>query len=79
MMREGIAAIFGPQSPEAASHVQSICDAFEIPHIETKWDYKIRKENYLINLYPHPLTLSRVSRLKLQPFFYSKATTYFVL
>lgn len=60
MMREGIAAIFGPQSPEAASHVQSVCDAFEIPHIETKWDYKIRKENYLINLYPHPMTLSRV-------------------
>ncbi|CAL8109948.1 unnamed protein product [Orchesella dallaii] len=59
MMTEGIAAIFGPQSPEAASHVQSICDAFEIPHIETKWDYKIRKENYLINLYPHPMTLSR--------------------
>ena len=56
-----MAAIFGPQSNEAASHVQSICDAFEMPHIETKWDYKIRKENYLINLYPHPGTLSRVS------------------
>lgn len=61
MMSGGIAAIFGPQSAEGASHIQSICDAFELPHIETKWDYKIRKENYLINLAPHPATISRVS------------------
>ncbi|XP_021964381.1 glutamate receptor ionotropic, kainate 2 isoform X1 [Folsomia candida] len=59
MMSGGIAAIFGPQSAEGASHIQSICDAFELPHIETKWDYKIRKENYLINLAPHPATISR--------------------
>ncbi|CAG7834172.1 unnamed protein product [Allacma fusca] len=59
MMSKGVAAIFGPQTHESASHVQSICDAFEIPHIETKWDFRIRKENYMINLYPHPFTLSR--------------------
>ncbi|CAG7824228.1 unnamed protein product [Allacma fusca] len=59
MMKEGIAAVFGPQTHESASHVQSICDAYEMPHIETKWDFRIRKENYLINLHPHPSTLSR--------------------
>jgi len=61
MLSQGVAALFGPQSPESASHVQAICDAFDLPHIETKWDHRIRKDKYLINLYPHPETLSRVS------------------
>lgn len=32
----------------------------EIPHLETRWDYRIRRENCLVNLYPHPSVLSRV-------------------
>ena len=32
----------------------------EIPHIETRWDFVQRKEDYSINLYPNPKTISRV-------------------
>uniref|UniRef100_A0AAR5QFC0 Glutamate receptor 1 n=1 Tax=Dendroctonus ponderosae TaxID=77166 RepID=A0AAR5QFC0_DENPD len=59
LLRTGVAAIFGPQSPHTASHVQSICDTMEIPHLETRWDYRLRRESCLVNLYPHPTTLSR--------------------
>ena len=34
----------------------------EIPHIETRWDFVQRKEDYSINLYPNPKTISRVTR-----------------
>lgn len=56
----GVAALFGPESPATASHIQSICDTFEIPHVETRWDYKLRKRDYAVNLYPHPGALSQV-------------------
>ncbi|CAH1182546.1 unnamed protein product [Phyllotreta striolata] len=59
LLRTGIAAIFGPQSAHTASHVQSICDTMEIPHLETRWDYRLRRESCLVNLYPHPTTLSK--------------------
>lgn len=61
LLRSGVAAIFGPQSGQTASHVQSICDTMEIPHLETRWDYRLRRESCLVNLYPHPTTLSKVS------------------
>lgn len=56
----GVSSIFGPQSNSISSHVQSICDTMEIPHLEMRWDYRIRRENCLVNLYPHPSVLSRV-------------------
>ncbi|KAK4883092.1 hypothetical protein RN001_006411 [Aquatica leii] len=59
LLRSGVAAIFGPQSAHTASHVQSICDTMEIPHLETRWDYRLRRESCLVNLYPHPKTLSK--------------------
>ncbi|XP_018331081.1 glutamate receptor ionotropic, kainate 2 isoform X2 [Agrilus planipennis] len=59
LLRSGVAAIFGPQSPQTASHVQSICDTMEIPHLETRWDYRLRRESCLVNLYPHPTMLSK--------------------
>ncbi|XP_065092491.1 glutamate receptor ionotropic, kainate 2 isoform X2 [Ochlerotatus camptorhynchus] len=31
----------------------------EIPHLETRWDYRLRRESCLVNLYPHPSTLSK--------------------
>lgn len=60
LLRNGVAAIFGPQSAHTASHVQSICDTMEIPHLETRWDYRLRRQSCLVNLYPHPTTLSKV-------------------
>ncbi|KAF4521436.1 hypothetical protein B566_EDAN010593 [Ephemera danica] len=59
LLRSGVAAIFGPQSPQTASHVQSICDTMEIPHLETRWDFRLRRESCLVNLYPHPRALSK--------------------
>ncbi|XP_073988845.1 kainate-type ionotropic glutamate receptor subunit 1D isoform X1 [Rhodnius prolixus] len=59
LLRSGVAAIFGPQSSQTASHVQSICDTMEIPHLETRWDYRLRRESCLVNLYPHPMVLSK--------------------
>ena len=31
----------------------------QIPHLETRWDYRLRRESCLVNLYPHPSTLSK--------------------
>ena len=61
-LSQGVAALFGPTSPFTAHHVQSICDSKEIPHIETRWDYRAgnMREQYSINLYPYPPTLSKV-------------------
>ncbi|XP_076391786.1 kainate-type ionotropic glutamate receptor subunit 1D isoform X3 [Megachile rotundata] len=59
LLKSGVAAIFGPQSAHTASHVQSICDTMEIPHLETRWDYRLRRQSCLVNLYPHPTTLSK--------------------
>ena len=56
-----MAGLFGPQSSSTSSHVQSICDTLEIPHIETRWDYRMKREDYSVNLYPHPLALGQVS------------------
>ncbi|MPC85738.1 Glutamate receptor ionotropic, kainate 2 [Portunus trituberculatus] len=56
-----MAAIFGPQSENTANHVQSICDNKEIPHIETRYDYKLTRDEYSINLHPYPPALSQVS------------------
>lgn len=54
----GIAGIFGPQSPMSALHVQSISDALEVPHIETRWDYKSSRDDLSINLYPRSCFLN---------------------
>uniref|UniRef100_A0A0A1XQS4 Glutamate receptor 1 n=2 Tax=Zeugodacus cucurbitae TaxID=28588 RepID=A0A0A1XQS4_ZEUCU len=59
LLNIGVAAIFGPQSSNTASHVQSICDNMEIPHLENRWDYRLRRESCLVNLYPHPNTLAK--------------------
>ncbi|XP_071747530.1 glutamate receptor ionotropic, kainate 2 isoform X1 [Lepeophtheirus salmonis] len=59
LLRTGVAALFGPQSGTTSSHVQSICDAMEIPHIETRWDYRLKNDAYSVNLYPHPKTISK--------------------
>eukprot|EP00094_Tigriopus_californicus_P003973 TCALIF_03827-PA protein Name:"Similar to GRIK2 Glutamate receptor ionotropic, kainate 2 (Macaca fascicularis)" AED:0.16 eAED:0.16 QI:0/0.7/0.45/1/0.8/0.81/11/0/556 len=59
LLRSGVAALFGPQSGTTSSHVQSICDAMEIPHIETRWDYRLKRDDYSVNLYPHPQSISK--------------------
>lgn len=54
----GIAAVFGPKSPQTAVHVKSICDAKEMPHIETRAD--VYTQQPTINLHPHPHTVQKI-------------------
>ncbi|GFW27494.1 glutamate receptor ionotropic, kainate 1 [Trichonephila clavipes] len=59
LLSEGMAAMFGPQSNEGSAAVQSTCDVLEVPHIETRWDYRTKRDNHSINLFPHPSALGR--------------------
>ena len=62
MANSGIAAMFGPISSQTAAHVQSMCNAFEIPHLQWNWDARDTRDYYSISLFPHYLTLSRAYR-----------------
>ncbi|KAI1298750.1 Glutamate receptor ionotropic, kainate 2 [Halotydeus destructor] len=59
LLRNGVAAIFGPLGGATSMHVQSICDALEIPHVETRWDFQLHRDDLSINLYPRPAILAR--------------------
>ncbi|XP_067123751.1 glutamate receptor ionotropic, kainate 2 isoform X1 [Centruroides vittatus] len=59
LLGEGVAAIFGPQSGECNSAVQSTCNVLEVPHMETRWDYSSRRDNHSLNLYPYPTALGK--------------------
>ncbi|CAG0907065.1 unnamed protein product [Cyprideis torosa] len=59
MLAGGVAAIFGPQSDTTSAHVQSICDTMTIPHIELRWDYREKRDQHSINLFPHPSKLGK--------------------
>lgn len=54
---QGISAIIGPQSAQSALHVQSICDAKEMPHIETRWDPFAPPVSSSLNVHPDPVTM----------------------
>ena len=43
-----------------SSQVQSICEAHDVPHIETRWDLVHANNKFSINLMPSPSVLSRV-------------------
>ena len=60
LLKSGVDAIFGPESGTTSSTVQSICDAMEIPHIETRWDIVRKKRRSSINLMPSPKIISKV-------------------
>ena len=54
---KGVVGIFGPLSKSASEHVRSITDSFEIPFIETRWNYRSQKVigssgGYAFNLHP---------------------------
>lgn len=40
-VRNGAHAIFGPSDPHLGAHVQSICDALEIPHLEVNTNHSL--------------------------------------
>jgi len=59
LLRTGVVAIFDPVDGHISRHLQSICDAMDIPHIETRWDFKLRRNDLSINLYPRPSVLAK--------------------
>lgn len=57
-MKEGIAAVFGPITKIPRAHVQSICNAFEIPHLNAQWDARDSHDYFSISVYPDYNVLS---------------------
>ncbi|XP_055372233.1 glutamate receptor ionotropic, kainate 2 isoform X4 [Condylostylus longicornis] len=51
-MESGIQAIFGPSDPLLGAHIQSICEALDIPHVEARIDLDSNLKEFSINLYP---------------------------
>ena len=44
-LETGVSGLFGPQSGATAAHIQSMCDALELPHVETRWDSRDNNES----------------------------------
>lgn len=59
-MQEGSLAIFGPKSPAPSAHASSICDAKEIPYIDTYMELDTETKSPNINFYPNLNVLSQL-------------------
>uniref|UniRef100_A0A672KH09 Receptor ligand binding region domain-containing protein n=1 Tax=Sinocyclocheilus grahami TaxID=75366 RepID=A0A672KH09_SINGR len=72
----GVAAVFGPSHSSSVSAVQSICNALEVPHIQTRWKHPSvdNKDSFYINLYPDYASISRAV-LDIVQFYKWKAVT----
>ncbi|XP_037544236.1 glutamate receptor ionotropic, kainate 1, partial [Nematolebias whitei] len=57
----GVIAVFGPSHSSSVSAVQSICNALEVPHIQTRWKHPSvdNKDTFFINLYPEYTAIAR--------------------
>ncbi|KAG5865362.1 hypothetical protein JTB14_036346 [Gonioctena quinquepunctata] len=51
-MEFGIQAIFGPSDPILGAHIQSICEALDVPHIEARIEFEPVSKELSINLHP---------------------------
>ncbi|KAH8342744.1 hypothetical protein KR084_005637, partial [Drosophila pseudotakahashii] len=61
-LEAGVQAIFGPTDALLAGHVQSICEAYDIPHIEVRIDLEYNSKEFSINLYPSHTLLTLAYR-----------------
>ncbi|CAH1712738.1 unnamed protein product [Chironomus riparius] len=58
-IENGVTAIFGPPSDSLLGpHIQSICEALDIPHIETRFDIDHGAKEFSINLFPQQKKLN---------------------
>ncbi|KAM9469053.1 glutamate receptor ionotropic, kainate 1 isoform 2-T2 [Clarias gariepinus] len=57
----GVAAVFGPSHSSSVSAVQSICNALEVPHIQTRWKHPSldNRDSFYVNLHPEYASISR--------------------
>lgn len=51
-LETGVQVIFGPSDPLLGGHIQSICEALDIPHVEARIDLDQNVKEFSINLYP---------------------------
>lgn len=61
-MNRGVSAIFGPQDPILGAHIQSLCDALDMPHIEARLDLETEMKEFSINLFPSPTIIGKALR-----------------
>ncbi|XP_066156860.1 glutamate receptor ionotropic, kainate 2 isoform X1 [Euwallacea fornicatus] len=58
-MEFGVQAIFGPTDPVLGAHIQSICEALEVPHLEARIDFEPTSKKLSINLHPSQENMNR--------------------
>ncbi|KAK7867305.1 hypothetical protein R5R35_002127 [Gryllus longicercus] len=58
----GVQALFGPSDTLLGAHVQAICEALDVPHVETRLDFEPRFKEFSINLHPAHRTLNQAFR-----------------
>lgn len=51
--------MFGPFDPVLGSHIQSITDALDIPHLESRLDLEPQEKEFSINLFPSHVFLNQ--------------------
>lgn len=57
-MRVGV--IFGPEWSPGAAHAMNICDAKEIPYVETRFDEDAAQKRSVVNMHPSQDTLGQM-------------------
>ncbi|XP_011303622.1 glutamate receptor ionotropic, kainate 2 isoform X2 [Fopius arisanus] len=51
-LSKSVQGIFGPSDPLLGAHIQSICEALDVPHLEARMDFEPTFKEFSINLYP---------------------------
>ncbi|XP_057338870.1 glutamate receptor ionotropic, kainate 2-like isoform X2 [Microplitis mediator] len=51
-LSRSVQGIFGPSDPLLGAHIQSICEALDVPHLEARMDFEPAFKEFSINLYP---------------------------
>ncbi|KAJ1521477.1 hypothetical protein ONE63_003145 [Megalurothrips usitatus] len=51
-MEMGVQAVFGPTDPLLGAHIQSICEALDVPHLEARLDVEPHTREFSVNLHP---------------------------
>ncbi|KAI5732447.1 hypothetical protein M8J76_000300 [Diaphorina citri] len=51
-LQNGVQALFGPSDALLGPHVQSICEALDVPHMESRLDLELNSKEFSVNLYP---------------------------
>ncbi|XP_023247067.1 glutamate receptor ionotropic, kainate 2 [Copidosoma floridanum] len=61
-LSRSVQGIFGPADSLLGAHIQSICEALDVPHIEARVDFEPAYREFSINLYPAQDHLNRAFR-----------------